>query len=100
SSSCPSWDRTRTLLIQSQACCQLHQGAVATPNLGQNSDNSSASVALRNALPMVHEAAVGAIFRRSHPVSLEHNSRLVVQGKRKREASPRERDGRGAALSR
>src|SRR5690606_36448529 len=25
---CPSWDRTRTLLIQSQACCQLHQGAV------------------------------------------------------------------------
>src|SRR5436190_913400 len=25
--SCPSWDRTRTLLIQSQACCQLHQGA-------------------------------------------------------------------------
>src|SRR2546428_13713367 len=26
-SSCPSWDRTRTLLIQSQACCQLHQGA-------------------------------------------------------------------------
>src|SRR5439155_5771385 len=24
---CPSWDRTRTLLIQSQACCQLHQGA-------------------------------------------------------------------------
>src|SRR5213596_448520 len=26
--SCPSWDRTRTLLIQSQACCQLHQGAV------------------------------------------------------------------------
>src|ERR1043166_2832662 len=28
-SSCPSWDRTRTLLIQSQACCQLHQGAVA-----------------------------------------------------------------------
>src|SRR6266571_5470189 len=23
-SSCPSWDRTRTLLIQSQACCQLH----------------------------------------------------------------------------
>jgi hypothetical protein len=28
SQSCPSWDRTRTLLIQSQACCQLHQGAV------------------------------------------------------------------------
>src|ERR1051325_2979884 len=27
--SCPSWDRTRTLLIQSQACCQLHQGAEA-----------------------------------------------------------------------
>src|SRR5439155_15307571 len=27
SASCPSWDRTRTLLIQSQACCQLHQGA-------------------------------------------------------------------------
>src|SRR5437879_6306999 len=26
---CPSWDRTRTLLIQSQACCQLHQGAGA-----------------------------------------------------------------------
>jgi hypothetical protein len=26
--SCPSWDRTRTLLIQSQACCQLHQGAL------------------------------------------------------------------------
>src|SRR5216110_2073634 len=25
--SCPSWARTRTLLIQSQACCQLHQGA-------------------------------------------------------------------------
>src|SRR5438045_5965692 len=24
--SCPSWARTRTLLIQSQACCQLHQG--------------------------------------------------------------------------
>src|SRR6266567_750935 len=29
--SCPSWDRTRTLLIQSQACCQLHQGAEITP---------------------------------------------------------------------
>ena len=27
-SNCPSWARTRTLLIQSQACCQLHQGAV------------------------------------------------------------------------
>ena len=26
--SCPSWGRTRTLLIQSQACCQLHQGAI------------------------------------------------------------------------
>jgi hypothetical protein len=26
-SSCPSWARTRTLLIQSQTCCQLHQGA-------------------------------------------------------------------------
>jgi hypothetical protein len=25
--SCPSWARTRTLLIQSQTCCQLHQGA-------------------------------------------------------------------------
>jgi hypothetical protein len=24
---CPSWARTRTLLIQSQTCCQLHQGA-------------------------------------------------------------------------
>src|SRR5262249_21391419 len=29
--SCPSWARTRTLLIQSQTCCQLHQGAVASP---------------------------------------------------------------------
>src|SRR4051812_38011555 len=29
---CPSWDRTRTLLIQSQACCQLHQGAENPPN--------------------------------------------------------------------
>src|SRR5467141_3193261 len=28
--SCPSWARTRTLLIQSQACCQLHQGAPKT----------------------------------------------------------------------
>ncbi len=27
---CPSWARTRTLLIQSQACCQLHQGALTT----------------------------------------------------------------------
>jgi hypothetical protein len=27
SESCPSWARTRTLLIQSQTCCQLHQGA-------------------------------------------------------------------------
>lgn len=27
-SSCPSRARTWTLLIQSQACCQLHQGAV------------------------------------------------------------------------
>src|SRR5947208_814085 len=26
--SCPSWARTRTLLIQSQTCCQLHQGAI------------------------------------------------------------------------
>src|SRR5437764_8126834 len=31
-SSCPSWARTRTLLIQSQACCQLHQGALFTTN--------------------------------------------------------------------
>src|SRR5260370_36816730 len=29
-SSCPSWARTRPLLIQSQACCQLHQGAERT----------------------------------------------------------------------
>ena len=28
--SCPSWARTRTLLIQSQACCQLHQGAACS----------------------------------------------------------------------
>ena len=27
-SSCPSWDRTRTLLLQRQTCCQLHQGAL------------------------------------------------------------------------
>ncbi len=27
-SSCPAWARTRTLLIQSQTCCQLHQGAI------------------------------------------------------------------------
>jgi hypothetical protein len=33
--SCPSWDRTRTLLIQSQACCQLHQGA-KKPAIGQH----------------------------------------------------------------
>jgi hypothetical protein len=26
-SDCPSWARTRTLLIQNQTCCQLHQGA-------------------------------------------------------------------------
>jgi hypothetical protein len=26
---CPSWARTRTLLIQSQTCCQLHQGALS-----------------------------------------------------------------------
>src|SRR5260370_34029295 len=32
-SSCPSWARTRTLLIQSQACCQLHQGAPKTVRL-------------------------------------------------------------------
>src|SRR2546429_2548507 len=32
-SSCPSWARTRTLLIQSQACCQLHQGAVFSMEL-------------------------------------------------------------------
>ncbi len=31
-SHCPSWDRTRTLLIQSQACCQLHQGASSLVN--------------------------------------------------------------------
>ena len=28
--SCPTWVRTRTLLIQSQACCQLHHGAILT----------------------------------------------------------------------
>src|SRR5690606_19424521 len=34
--SCPSWVRTRTLLIQSQACCQLHQGApVLEPTAGR-----------------------------------------------------------------
>src|SRR5881628_3047831 len=32
-SSCPSWARTRTLLIQSQACCQLHQGAKSWPQV-------------------------------------------------------------------
>ena len=35
--SCPSWDRTRTLLIQSQACCQLHQGAEAFVGTRPNS---------------------------------------------------------------
>ena len=34
-SSCPSWDRTRTLLIQSQACCQLHQGAMNWTQVAQ-----------------------------------------------------------------
>jgi hypothetical protein len=28
--SCPAWARTRTLLIQSQTCCQLHHGAMCT----------------------------------------------------------------------
>ena len=98
-SSCPSWDRTRTLLIQSQACCQLHQGAIVTPSLGQNTHNSSPAVALRHPLPMVHEVAVGTVLRRSHPVSLEYDSRLVMQGKRKREATLGQRDRRGAALS-
>ena len=32
SENCPAWDRTRTLLIQSQTCCQLHHGAFS-PNL-------------------------------------------------------------------
>ena len=31
SENCPAWDRTRTLLIQSQTCCQLHHGA-SNPN--------------------------------------------------------------------
>ena len=47
-SSCPSWDRTRTLLIQSQACCQLHQGAVFS--------DFSAAGTRRNPLIIVHIA--------------------------------------------
>src|SRR5437868_7112565 len=38
---CPSWDRTRTLLIQSQACCQLHQGALKTPSVRRQVASSS-----------------------------------------------------------
>ena len=33
---CPSWARTRTLLIQSQTCCQLHQGAMKWSGGGSN----------------------------------------------------------------
>jgi hypothetical protein len=42
---CPSWARTRTLLIQSQTCCQLHQGAVspfkARPRLNYRADHQA-----------------------------------------------------------
>jgi hypothetical protein len=37
---CPSWARTRTLLIQSQACCQLHQGAVFHFSHGAEGDRT------------------------------------------------------------
>ena len=44
-SSCPSWDRTRTLLIQSQACCQLHQGApISDGPINRNLDYSSTNI--------------------------------------------------------
>src|SRR5215207_6367327 len=39
-SSCPSWARTRTLLIQSQACCQLHQGAIFSVSHGAEGDRT------------------------------------------------------------
>ena len=44
---CPARARTWTLLIQSQTCCQLHQGAVGTtclaPGIFLPPDNSQAS---------------------------------------------------------
>jgi hypothetical protein len=55
--SCPSWARTRTLLIQSQACCQLHQGAGrdresywVTPDDGRVRPRLAAVKAIRSAV--------------------------------------------------
>src|SRR5688572_29516122 len=54
-SSCPSWDRTRTLLIQSQACCQLHQGAME-PKVSERAIAMS-----RAAQPKVSERAIAML---------------------------------------
>src|SRR5438094_4482950 len=60
----PSWDRTRTLLIQSQACCQLHQGAPkpnTAPSHCSGSRNLTALSAIGSQLEPYHAAAVQQI---------------------------------------
>src|SRR5687767_9021617 len=48
---CPSWARTRTLLIQSQACCQLHQGAESNSECGTRNVERSTP---HSAIPIPH----------------------------------------------
>src|SRR5436309_1210807 len=67
--SCPSWDRTRTLLIQSQACCQLHQGAVFPFSHGfpQPSDYSST-----NTPDQPRDAPAATRQTRGNPIIHQH----------------------------
>src|SRR5436190_7459977 len=70
---CPSWARTRTLLIQSQTCCQLHQGAAdltvsccvlaENPSIRRDSEASRATGQRQPCAPLPHGALVLFIAR-------------------------------------
>src|SRR5687768_1202316 len=79
-SNCPSWDRTRTLLIQSQTCCQLHQGAL----------NAAMTMLLPLLLlPLLLLLLLSPLLRTSEPRTFERPNAVAVKVSGRRGSNPR-----------
>ena len=61
--SCPSWARTRTLLIQSQACCQLHHGAKKSGAEGDRTPDLCSAIAALSQLSYSPALRSGQLLR-------------------------------------
>src|ERR1700682_1710364 len=62
---CPSRFRTWTLLIQNQACCQLHQGAVSEcfPRSGRDTQSKTPPAAPATERPDQYWVSTGSVRR-------------------------------------